>query len=130
MNCALCSCFHRVPSNCGGCLGTHPDKPATCVDCIIINCHEIDARGGQFCFECDQYPCQRMKNLDKRYRGRYGMSMFENLEIIRRQGLNAFITLEQTRRACPECGALLCVHKAECVYCDANRKDLEGPLKK
>jgi rubrerythrin len=63
-----------------------------------------------------------MKNLDKRYRTKYGMSMFENLAFIKEYGLDAFIKYEEERWACPECGATLSVHRKECLNCGEPRK--------
>ena len=37
----------------------------------------------RYCYECDGFPCARVKRLDKRYRTKYEMSMIENLEYIR-----------------------------------------------
>lgn len=41
----------------------------------------------KYCFGCDSFLCDRLKNLDKRYRANYGMSMIENLENIRKLGV-------------------------------------------
>jgi hypothetical protein len=37
----------------------------------------------RYCYECDEFPCARVKRLDKRYRTKYEMGMIENLEYIR-----------------------------------------------
>jgi len=71
-----------------------------------------------FCFECDTFPCARLRRLDKRYRTKYRMSMIENLEVIRDSGVESFVESERERWACPECGGMQCVHTDVCVYCD------------
>ncbi|MFA5801027.1 MAG: hypothetical protein WC911_00980 [Thermoleophilia bacterium] len=43
-------------------------------------------------------------HLDKRYRTKYGMSMIENLEIIRQVGVRDIFRREKQRWACPKCG--------------------------
>jgi ribosomal protein L37E len=63
-----------------------------------------------------------MKNLDKRYRTKYGMSMFENLAFIKEMGLEAFLKHEEERWKCPECGATFSVHRTVCVTCGHPRK--------
>jgi len=45
--------------------------------------------------------------------------MVENLENIRKAGIQQFIEDEKARWACPECGGTICVHKR---YCDSCRK--------
>jgi ankyrin repeat protein len=49
---------------------------------------------------------------------KYGMSMLENLEFIRLQGLPAFIEKEEKYWQCPKCGGTICVHKHRCSSCD------------
>jgi len=63
----------------------------------------------------------RLKNLDKRYTTRYGMSMLENLENIRVLGIEKFIETEQNRWKCPACGELRCVHRSSCLNCGTSR---------
>jgi hypothetical protein len=41
----------------------------------------------RFCYECPDFPCHRLKDLDKRYRDKYHMSMIENLNFIKASGL-------------------------------------------
>ncbi|MBN2747249.1 MAG: hypothetical protein JXR34_11035 [Bacteroidales bacterium] len=72
----------------------------------------------KFCSdECEKYPCKRLKNLDKRYRTKYGMSMLDNLENIKSLGIEKFVELEQERWRCSNCGELLCVHRTSCLKC-------------
>ena len=75
-------------------------------------------KGHSFCGDCDSFPCKRLKQLDKRYRTKYGMSMIENLEMIHEIGIVEFVTRETKRWTCPECGELICVHKPNCLVCD------------
>ena len=71
-----------------------------------------------FCYDCKKYPCTRLKQLDKRYRIKYQMSMLENLENIRKVGLGQFIKMEKVRWMCPDCGVTICVHKGRCLSCN------------
>jgi uncharacterized OB-fold protein len=45
------------------------------------------------------------------------MSMTENLEFIKTNGLKKFVENEKIRWACPECGGIICVHKGYCNNC-------------
>ncbi len=70
----------------------------------------------KYCFCCDSFPYDRLNRLDKRYRTKYGMSMIDNLENIRKFGIKHFIRNEKERWSCPECGEILCVHKPQFLY--------------
>jgi hypothetical protein len=71
----------------------------------------------KYCFGCDNFPCVRLKHLDKRYRTKYGMSMIGNLENIREFGIRQFTRNEKGRWTCPQCGEMICVHKPQCISC-------------
>jgi len=49
----------------------------------------------KFCFECEKFPCLRIKQLDKRYRTKYNMSVLENLENIKKLGVREFVQNEK-----------------------------------
>jgi len=46
--------------------------------------------------ECNYYPCEKLRHLDERYRNKYGMSMVENLNTIKKYGLKTFIKIKST----------------------------------
>jgi hypothetical protein len=117
MNCGLCIGHLREKNRCPGCNGDDADKPKYCVACRIRHCVEIGECKQKFCFKCAKFPCARLRQLDKRYRTRYGMSMIENLESIREFGLERFVAREKDRWKCPECGGVICVHRKDCIYC-------------
>jgi hypothetical protein len=117
MNCGLCMVYVRDRNGCLGCRAGDEGKAKSCLACTIRNCESIRSGGSVFCGECDSFPCPRLKRLDARYRMKYRMSMLENLQAIRDAGVRAFVASEQLRWACPECGALQCVHTSECLYC-------------
>jgi hypothetical protein len=91
--------------------------PNSCQRCIIRNCEIIKNNESGFCFDCSKYPCRRLKDLDKRYRTKYNMSMLENLQTIRGSGLDFLIKIEIERWKCPECGSVICVHRKACPKC-------------
>jgi hypothetical protein len=117
MNCRLCQAYERDKKACPGCRGNNSFKSKSCVACRIKNCEKIVEGRIEYCFSCDGFPCARLKHLDKRYRTKYGMSMIDNLEAIRRFGIRHFVRNEKERWTCPECGELLSVHKAQCLSC-------------
>ena len=117
MNCALCSGFLREKKPCPGCRNMNENTPEYCRKCIIRNCLHIMESTNAFCFDCNKFPCKRLNLLDKRYRGKYFMSMIENLGFIKANGIRKFIKYEKDRWTCPECGGILCVHKGMCLIC-------------
>ena len=117
MNCAICMAYLRNRNKCPGCHGEDTNKSVSVLKCIIKSCETIKTNQSGFCFECPGYPCKRLKQLDKRYRTRYAMSMIENLEYIRSYGLSAFIVRENERWRCLKCGGVICVHRGFCYKC-------------
>jgi len=73
----------------------------------------------KFCFECEIFPCDNLKKLDRKYNKKYNTSLIKNLERIQQVGPDAW--LEELREAwtCPSCGGRLCLHDAKCYDCGA-----------
>ena len=71
----------------------------------------------QYCYECDEFPCANLIKLDKKYKTNFKMSMIENLEYIKKNGVNKFLVKEQEKWKCPECGGVVCCHNGICFDC-------------
>ena len=122
MNCGLCIGYLREKKPCGGCFKQDDkNKPEVCRSCSIINCEQLVQTESGFCYECKDYPCTRLKRLDHRYRSRYNMSMIENLEQIRKIGLEEFTRNEEKRWGCDVCGSGISVHRDFCPSCKTER---------
>ncbi|MFA0822448.1 MAG: DUF3795 domain-containing protein [Methanomethylovorans sp.] len=117
MNCSICLAYLRKKNRCPGCRGSDTDKPVTRWKCKIKNCPTFQREIPQFCFYCRDFPCDKIKHLDKRYRTKYNMSMIENLEFIWKSGITEFLANERTRWTCFRCGGTICVHKGYCYTC-------------
>ncbi len=117
INCRLCYAYVREKNHCPGCRGDDSLKMKSCLACKIKNCERFIEGKFQYCFECDEFPCERVKHLDKRYRTKYGTSVIYNLNIIKNNGINDFVISDQDKWTCPECGMMLCMHKPECFSC-------------
>jgi hypothetical protein len=124
MNCGICMAYLREKNKCPGCRGIDINKPVTRSQCKIKNCLTFKREKSQFCFVCENFPCERLRHLDKRYRTKYKMSMIENLEHIKKLGLTKFVANEKTRWACSECGGTICVHKEYCTSCGKMKPQL------
>ncbi|MBP2030468.1 hypothetical protein J2755_001402 [Methanohalophilus levihalophilus] len=117
MDCGICYAHLREKNSCPGCRLFNADEPISIASCKIRNCELVKAGKVKYCFECSNYPCKRLKALDKRYRTKYNMSEIENLEFIKENGIRKFVRNEKARWTCPECGGTICVHKGSCSSC-------------
>jgi hypothetical protein len=117
LNCRLCYAYEREKNSCPGCRGDDALKMKSCLACHIKNCETLQTEQYRYCYECSQYPCNRVKHLDKRYRGKYSTSVIENLSAIQHSGMAQFLAFERKKWTCPQCGALLCMHKQHCLVC-------------
>ncbi len=105
MDCGICKAFLRQNNPCHGCSDAERNKPKTRVTCKLRLC---EMRTGRYCCYCTEFPCDRLRRLDHRYRTRYGMSQIENLEYIRDKGVMRFIEAENRKWICEK--GLFCVH--------------------
>lgn len=123
MNCSLCISYqsgrHDLKSKgfsrsvCAGCLPRGKN-------CVFLkeSCEKLGNGLVRFCFVCEEFPCRRLKALDKRYRTKYHMSMVGNLMMIRDSGLGSFLEEEKNKWSCPRCGEAVCCHNGLCLNCD------------
>ncbi len=118
MNCSLCLGFQREKNKCLGCRKISIYKPNYCIKCVIKSCQILEEKKMLFCSDkCEKYPCKRLKDLDKRYKTKYRMSMLQNLEDIKKLGIKKFLENQKNRWTCKKCGELLCVHRNFCLNC-------------
>jgi hypothetical protein len=120
MNCGICLAYLRDKNICPGCWSNDRYKSKSCVNCVIKNCELLAKTDSKFCYECSKFPCARLKQLDKRYRLKYKMSMIENLLYIKEFGLKKFEQKEAIRWKCDTCGGMICVHRGICLKCRNN----------
>lgn len=120
MNCGTCIAYLRDKNKCPGCRVYSPDKAISIQRCIIPKCVHLDKTESKFCYECEKYPCKRVKQLDKRYRTKYNTSFIENLTMIKEKGIEKFLVFESKRRICHNCGSVISVHLDYCITCLKN----------
>ena len=126
MNCAICKGYlaytHGVPRQrgkvtyCAGCL----PRQKNCY--IKRNCRKLTHRQIRYCYECEALPCEKLAHLDKRYRERYGMSMVEDLKMLKAKGMDEFLKIKAEEYGCPRCGDVVCVHDRKCYSCGYIKK--------
>lgn len=117
INCAVCLGYMRDKNKCDGCFTDSPDKPHHCHICTIKSCEWLAKGKTKYCSGCEKFPCKRIKELDKRYKMKYGISPLENLADIKKEGIRKFTASEKTKWVCPQCGHTLCVHRERCTVC-------------
>lgn len=115
MDCAICMAYLREKNHCGGCYA--PDRLCN-ITCTISACENAKDR---YRHNCGGFPCRRLKQLDKRYRTKYHMSMIDNLEAIKKDGIRAFVKNERERWTCT-CGGTIDVHHGRCSACGKERE--------
>jgi hypothetical protein len=122
MNCALCASYLAMKNNlkstgimktyCAGCRPRGKNCAFLKKKCDLLGNGRV-----QYCYECNEFPCRRLKQLDKRYRTNYRMSMIENLLYIRDNGVQKLLEREAEKWRCPECGGVICCHNGICFSC-------------
>jgi hypothetical protein len=102
MNCGICKYHFREKNTCPSCRKLDEKTTTTRFHCIIRECKILKEKNWMFCpHKCEHYPCKRLKNLDKRYRTKYHMSMLENLSFIKEYGIDLFLEKERQKWTCP-----------------------------
>ena len=136
MNCGVCISYLAMTND----LKKQGIKNKYCEGCLPRgkNCLHMGARCEllgkglvRFCYECKEFPCKRLKDLDKRYRTKYHMSIIENLRVIQEQGIDYFLKKEESKWRCPDCGkTIYSCHKGLCLNCqiDILRQNRKIPL--
>ncbi len=123
MNCSLCISYifnnHDLNKKgfnkkyCPGCVV----RGKNCTFALAKKCDLIANGKIRFCYECDKFPCDGLKRLDKRYRTKYNLSMIDNLNYIKENGIEKFLKKEEEKWKCLNCGELICCHNGLCLNC-------------
>jgi hypothetical protein len=122
MNCGVCGSYLSLKNDlkrkgfgktyCAGCRPRGKNCAFMKKSCELLGNGRV-----QYCHECAEFPCRRLKHLDQRYRTNYHMSMIENLEFIRDNGIEEFLRRETEKWRCPDCGGVICCHNGICYNC-------------
>jgi hypothetical protein len=123
INCGTCMAFLREKKNrCHGCHHADLNIPKSRLSCRIKNCEQLKTIESKLCSDCQLFPCSSLKHIDKRYRTRYKTSLIGNLDTIKEIGMKAYLENEIPRWSCPNCGAVLSVHRESCLKCNLELK--------
>ena len=116
MNCMVCYFHHKRKKPCNGCLCGDVNKTERCRLCEIKNC--VQKKGFIYCFKCDEFPCKRIKNLEKSYQTGYQVSLIDNSRTINDNGFDFFLKKEKEKWNCLICGGVISLHDKECSECE------------
>ncbi len=117
INCGICLAYLRKKNKCGGCNGPDDQKPNYCRTCVMKNCELLAKTDSGLCIDCEKFPCQRLKRLDKRYSTGYNVTNIGNLRHIKEKGMSDFLETQRERYRCAKCGGVICVHRNFCLEC-------------
>lgn len=99
------------------CFGCRSETIAVfCTDCGMRLCARN--RGMGSCCECNEYPCEILKNFRADEHPHHS-TVLKNLETIREKGLDAWLEEQRDRWSCPVCGARFAWYDAKCGGCGA-----------
>ncbi|MFQ6085224.1 MAG: DUF3795 domain-containing protein [Candidatus Bathyarchaeia archaeon] len=94
-------------------------------NCKIIKC--LDARGLNFCYECDVYDqCERFGDLFESTL-KYGENLRKNLERIKVGEAEQWLAEEEKRWRCPNCKKPASMYLPECHWCGAKLSYQQPP---
>ena len=115
MNCMVCykHCFTKKP--CPGCMGMNTGKPKHCRSCKIKDC--VQKKSLTYCYECTDFPCKLINNLEKSYNKRYGESLIANSLIVKDNGIPYLLETHSKIYCCPKCGGVISLHDKVCSDC-------------
>jgi hypothetical protein len=126
INCAVCSGYLALEHNVKSkgvrmpyCIGCRPRNK----ECAFLKkrCELLLNNKVEFCYECEGFPCERLRRIDKRYRTFFRTSLIENLESIRENGMTDFLKMQEKKWRCPECGGVVCCHNGICYNCSLEK---------
>ena len=126
MNCGICTGYLCLKYDlkgqgikeryCGGCRYKNGKLCAFAKRCDLLKNRQIS-----YCFECDKFPCDNLKPLDKRYVKHNHMSMIENLNYVKEHSMVKFLAREEEKWECPECGGVISCHNGICHSCGVEK---------
>ena len=126
MNCGICSGYLAFKND----IRSQGVRMAYCAGCRPRNkmcaflkkgCRRLLEGQVQYCYECQGFPCANLLKIDTKYRANFRMSMIENLECIRENGVGRLLEREEEKWRCPQCGAVICCHNGICFSCGLDK---------
>lgn len=89
---------------------------SSCKDCEIKNCAR--EKGVEFCFDCADYPCKFLLDLQKD-EGPHHAVILDNLDRIKESGRDKWLEEQKERWSCKACGSPTGWYDKTCRKCGA-----------
>lgn len=121
INCGICYRYMQKENPCPGCR-VGKDKKLPHPKCEIRAC--VITRALDHCYECSDFPCERINHLDDIYQKRYGMQLILNNFTIKNGGISRFLASEKIKWECPNCHGRLSVHLPACPKCHSKNPNM------
>ena len=103
---------------CDGCLSDRVFEP--CIDCHHSFRQCANEKKVTWCYECTDFPCQRLKEFKDIHvvNGvHHHKKVIENLQNIKKNGIERFVEEQEKKGKCPQCGKRLYWYLRECPIC-------------
>ena len=126
MDCVVCSSYLALKND----VRTKGVRMAYCKGCrprdkkcafLKKKCELLLKNKVRFCYECEEFPCENLEHIDKRYQTFFRMSLIDNLKLIKKHGLTKFLDSQKKKWQCPNCGEVICCHNGICFSCDLEK---------
>ena len=106
---------------CDGCL-CQGRLDLWCRNCQMRSCKQLQS-GKVRCSDCEEFPCSRLTNF-KNDGMKHHIEIIDNLENIRKIGIEAWAAQEEKRWTCPKCKKVLSWYDPCCPNCKTKRSKL------
>lgn len=115
VNCHVCGAFLKEKDACPGCRAENElHKRKSCMNCAKKNC--AYEKGLTWCFECEAFPCARIRDVSRRYAQNYGIDLVRD-GLDAREDTQALLAAHKERFACKVCGGVIDMHRLRCSEC-------------
>ena len=104
------------------CYGCKSDQVAEFAKKCKIRLCAIE-KGLDFCFECDEYPCERMTDFLEN-QSVHPRIHIDNLQNIKEKGLETWLAEQNDRWSCNNCGTKFHFDEITCIQCGATLYNL------
>lgn len=97
-----------------------------CTTCDIKLCAQ--EKGYEFCFECNELPCDKMTTFIEDERCPYHLGVTKNLDFIHQNGVEAWLQAQDARWRCLECGTQFAWQDETCKNCGSTVSNYKADL--
>ncbi len=106
-----------------GCDGCLSDRVMPfCVECKNGFRRCAEDKGVTWCFECTEFPCERLRNFTKMHivdGMPHHACVIDDLRYMKEHGVDSWLEVQDRAGRCPECGKRLYWFVRECPGCHA-----------